>query len=164
MSTSLPSNNSFKPSPLRGLGPAESHRAGRLNSGVRSMHRIIAATVLILSTHPAYAANKAVPKAAATLISSVHASAVARNKNALSRLMASDFVSSFGGDGGTEEALALWASDPKYFQNLAKVTSSACELVTPGYVECPRNAGIGYRAGFKLLGKKWVFASFVAGD
>ena len=35
MSTSLPSNNSFKPSPLRGLGPAESHRAGRLNSGVR---------------------------------------------------------------------------------------------------------------------------------
>ena len=30
-------NNSFKPSPLRGLGPAESHRAGRLNSGVRSL-------------------------------------------------------------------------------------------------------------------------------
>ena len=28
-------NNSFKPSPLRGLGRAESHRAGRLNSGVR---------------------------------------------------------------------------------------------------------------------------------
>jgi len=27
-------NNSFKPSPLRGLGRAESHRAGRLNSGV----------------------------------------------------------------------------------------------------------------------------------
>ena len=29
-------NNSFKPSPLRGLGRAESHRAGRLNSGVRA--------------------------------------------------------------------------------------------------------------------------------
>jgi len=31
----LSPNNSFKPSPLRGLGRAESHRAGRLNSGVR---------------------------------------------------------------------------------------------------------------------------------
>ena len=35
-------NNSFKPSPLRGLGPAESHRAGRLNSGVRSHLKYIA--------------------------------------------------------------------------------------------------------------------------
>ena len=33
-------NNSFKPSPLRGLGPAESHRAGRLNSGVRPLFLI----------------------------------------------------------------------------------------------------------------------------
>ena len=31
-------NNSFKPSPLRGLGHTGSHRAGRLNSGVRPHH------------------------------------------------------------------------------------------------------------------------------
>ena len=31
----LPANISFKPSPLRGLGPTDSQRAGRLNSGVR---------------------------------------------------------------------------------------------------------------------------------
>ena len=31
----VPANNSFKPSPLRGLGHTGSHRAGRLNSGVR---------------------------------------------------------------------------------------------------------------------------------
>ena len=47
LASSLKSNNSFKPSPLRGLGPAESHRAGRLNSGVRPMSflsLVIAAT------------------------------------------------------------------------------------------------------------------------
>ena len=128
------------------------------------MHRTTAAIALILSTCPAFAANQTVPKAAALVISSVHDSAVAKDRHALSRLMASDFVSSFGGDGGQEEALALWASDSKYFHKLVKVTADACELVTPGYVECPRDAGIGYRAGFKLIGNKWVFASFVAGD
>ena len=38
---SLRPNNSFKPSPLRGLGPAESHRAGRLNSGVRPQEKVM---------------------------------------------------------------------------------------------------------------------------
>ncbi|WP_233210998.1 hypothetical protein, partial [Pseudoxanthomonas sp. KAs_5_3] len=137
---------------------------GRLNSGVRSMDRVFVAAALVLLAGPISAAHRPVPKAAATLVTSVHAAAVANDQKALKRLMAKDFVSSFGGDGGPTEALALWASDPTHLQNLAKATSAPCELQSPDYVECPRDAGIGFRAGFKLVGSKWVFASFVAGD
>jgi hypothetical protein len=41
----MPPNNSFKPSPLRGLGQTGSPRAGRLNSGVRPYGGILASAV-----------------------------------------------------------------------------------------------------------------------
>lgn len=74
------------------------------------------------------------------------------------------FVSSFGGDGGPGEALALWATDSAYLRNLAEATSASCAFEPPDYVECPRNAGTGFRAGFRLTRGRWKFASFVAGD
>ena len=118
----------------------------------------------MLFTGALLAANKPVPGAATGLIASVHAAAVARDHKALKSLMATDFVSSFGGDGGQAEALALWTSNPTYLQELAKATSGPCELQLPDYVQCPRKSGVGLRAGFKLVGAKWVFSSFVAGD
>jgi hypothetical protein len=128
------------------------------------MHRTSTALALVLCTGSLLAGDKSVPKAATGVIDSVHAASVARDKKALKRLMATDFVSSFGGDGGQAEALALWTSNPSYLQELAKATSGSCELQLPDYVQCPRNAGVGLRAGFKLEGNKWVFSSFVGGD
>ena len=127
------------------------------------MHRAITA-MLILVTSTAVAGDKSTPKPAARLIAVVHSAAAANDLKSLRRLMALDFVSSFGGEGGKKEALALWGSDPIYLRHLAKATASPCQLQSPNYVECPRRAGIGYRAGFKLINGKWVFASFVAGD
>ena len=98
------------------------------------------------------------------MIAKVRAAAVAKDTKALKLLMANDFVSSFGGDGGQAEALALWTSDPTHLHELAKATSGPCELQLPDYVQCPRKAGIGLRAGFKLMGNKWLFSSFVGGD
>ena len=128
------------------------------------MHRIPTALTLVLCTGSLLAANRSVPREATGLIANVHAAAVARDKKSLKRFMATDFVSSFGGNGGQEEALALWTSNPTYLQELAKATSGPCELQLPDYVQCPRKAGIGLRAGFKLKGTKWVFSSFVGGD
>ena len=42
-------NNSFKPSPLRGLGHTGPHRAGRLNSGVRRGEKQFALMLLVVS-------------------------------------------------------------------------------------------------------------------
>ena len=128
------------------------------------MRQILAIVALLFFTAPALAGGKSVPRSAKGVIASVHAAAAAKDAKALRRLMGDDFVSSFGGDGGRAEALALWASYPTYFQHLAKATSGSCELEYPGYVQCPRNAGIGLRAGFKLVGTTWVFSSFVGGD
>ena len=128
------------------------------------MYRIPTVLTLTLCTGPLLAADKSVPKDATGLIANVYAAAAARDKNALKRVMATDFVSSFGGDGGQAEALALWTSNPTYLQELAKATSGPCERQLPDYVQCPRKAGIGLRAGFKLVGSKWVFSSFVGGD
>ncbi|RYG97856.1 MAG: hypothetical protein EON58_08715 [Alphaproteobacteria bacterium] len=128
------------------------------------MNRIPTLLTLVLCTGCLLAANKAVPRDATSLIANVRTAALARDQNSLKLLMATDFVLSFGGDGGKAEALALWTSNPEYLQELAKATSGPCELQLPDYVQCPLNAGSGLRAGFKLVDTKWVFSSFVGGD
>ena len=54
LTAGLLANNSFKPSPLRGLGPAESHRAGRLNSGVSAQKKQIAAKSFLDKRHKSF--------------------------------------------------------------------------------------------------------------
>lgn len=104
------------------------------------------------------------PKSAARLVAAVHAAASSGAPETLRKFMTPDFVSSFGGDGGPDEAIALWSQDRSYLKHLARSTAGQCQLQTADYLECPRRAGIGYRAGFKLVDRNWVFASFVAGD
>ena len=112
----------------------------------------------------AFASGKPVPTQAARLVASVHVSAVSQDTKSLRRLMAVDFISSFGGNGGREEALALRRADRRYLERLARATVGGCHYHLPGYLECPQQPGIGYRAGFKRIQGKWVFSSFVAGD
>lgn len=100
------------------------------------------------------------------LVARVHAAAVARDFAALERLMDPNFISSFGGDGGIAEALASWREDPKQLETLAQVTQSAdeCEALSDATLECPANAGIGWRAGFSASPSGWRLIYFVAGD
>ena len=104
------------------------------------------------------------PRAAANLVTAVHKAAASGNPAALRKFMAADFISSFGGDGGPDEAVALWSRDKSALEHLAQSTAGQCELQSPDYLECPPDASTGYRAGFKLTHGKWVFFAFVAGD
>ena len=128
--------------------------------------RVAAIALLVLACAPAAFAKPrpAVPAAAAQVIARVHAAAAAKDFAALRALMdESEFTSSFGGNGGVDEAIALWREDPALLPKLAKVTGQPCELVE-GDVECPAGADTGYRAGFKLTAKGWRMQWFLAGD
>ena len=129
------------------------------------MHRPLT-LLLALASGEAFAQNDnaPIPKAAARLVAAVHDAAASGAPDALRKFMAPDFVSSFGGDGGPDEAVALWSQDLSYLRHLARSTAGQCQLQSSDYLECPPQAGIGYRAGFKLTGSKWVFFAFVAGD
>ena len=105
-----------------------------------------------------------VPPAALEAIAAVHAAAAAKDFAALRALMdESEFTSSFGGEGGPHEAIALWRQEPALLGELASVTAQPCERVDD-YVECPRDAETAYRAGFRLTAKGWRMQWFVAGD
>jgi hypothetical protein len=123
----------------------------------------IATTALLcFAALPTAAAG--VPAAASEAIAKVHAAAAAKDLEALRALMdADEFTSSFGGDGGVDEALKLWREDPALLAELARVTAQRCAL-DEGYVECPAKAGTGYRAGFKLTAQGWRMQWFLAGD
>jgi hypothetical protein len=100
------------------------------------------------------------------LIARVHAAAVARDFAALESMMDPNFVSSFGGDGGIADALATWREHPGQLDTLAQVTQSAdrCAAYSDETVECPANAGIAWRAGFRTSPAGWRLSYFVAGD
>src|SRR5436190_9617254 len=115
----------------------------------------VAALVLILAPGSPVRSAPAVPAGALKAIAAVHAAADAKDFGALRALMVeSEFTSSFGGDGGADEAIALWQQDPALLPQLARVTAQPCALVED-YVECPRDAEAGYRAGFRLTAKGW---------
>ena len=98
------------------------------------------------------------------LIKVVRTAAEKRDFSALKNTMASDFVSSFGGNGGIDEAVSLWRSNKSYLREMARATDSRCAWPTKHVIECPRNAGTNYRATFRFDGKTWRFTAFVVGD
>ena len=129
------------------------------------MHRALVFLLVLWSGDTlAGGGNAAVPRAATRLVGAVHAAAASGTPESLRKFMAPDFVSSFGGDGGPDEAIILWSQDRSYLKYLAQSTAGQCQLKSSNYVECPPNAGIDHRAGFKLVHGKWVFFAFVAGD
>jgi hypothetical protein len=109
-------------------------------------------------------AKPVIPVKAKALISKVHVSASRKDFTALEQLMAKEFTWSFGGDGDSSQAIAAWREDPQYLKNLTRVTSLRCAYIDKEYIQCPANAGMAFRAGFKRLPEGWRMVYFVAGD
>lgn len=109
-------------------------------------------------------AVQAIPSQAQAVIQQVHRAAKAKDYSAIEKLMVQEFVWSFGGDGDAKQAIQAWKADPRAIKELHRVTGSQCVLVQDGSVECPSEAGIGYRARFKKTPEGWLMVSFVTGD
>lgn len=107
-----------------------------------------------------------IPVEARRVIAAVHHAAHQRDFGAIERLMAREFVWTFGpeADGSASQAIRAWRVDPVRLAELARVTGLQCSLQESGYVQCPANAGIGYRAGFRRTGQGWRMVYFLAGD
>jgi hypothetical protein len=105
-----------------------------------------------------------IPPDAVAVIHQVRAAAKMKNFSALEKLMVPEFLWSFGGDGDAKQAVAVWKENPRTLNELYRITGSECAVRFDGSVECPRNAGISYRARFKKTGVDWRMVSFVEGD
>lgn len=119
--------------------------------------------VLKIMLIPANAAMPSVSEDASIAIHQVHVAALKRNTVSLKLLMLDNFEWSFGPDQGAKQALAAWTKDPIHFKQLARVTAMPCSI-EGDVVECPHNAGMGYRAGFKMTTSGWRMIYFLAGD
>lgn len=118
-------------------------------------------TLCYVSTH---AFSGALPKQAAISIHQVNKAAKAADFASLQSLMTEDFIWSFGGDASVTQAIAEWRSNPDAIKQLIKVTEQPCIHNEDNTVECPRNPGLGYRAGFKITDAGWRMYYFVQGD
>ena len=123
--------------------------------------RMLCCTLLILACGSVFAREW---KDAQELIDAVRTAAEKRDFIALKKTMSVDFVSSFGGNGGIDEAISLWRADKLYLREMLRATDSRCAWPTKHVIECPRNAGTNYRATFQSDGKTWRFTAFVIGD
>lgn len=105
-----------------------------------------------------------IPPELRSLISQVSDAATRKDFVALRAAMITEFVWSFGGDGDADQAIAEWKVHPKLLGHLAAATKAQCGAEGPDYIQCPANAGTGFRAGFRLVDSHWKMAYFVAGD
>lgn len=111
-----------------------------------------------------FADTNNIPMEAALTISKINSVAQQHDFKALQLLMTTDFIWSFGGDASATQAIAEWKTDPSALVQLSHVTSQPCIIQPDSTVECPSNAGLGYRAGFKLTNVGWRMHYFVQGD
>ena len=109
-------------------------------------------------------AAQAVPAPAQTVIQQVHRAAKAKNFSALEKLMAKEFLWSFGGDGNAKQAIEAWKANPRALRQLYRITGSRCVVRRDESVECPPIAGVSYRARFIESANGWLMVSFVEGD
>ena len=120
--------------------------------------------LLVVFASISFAGTYNIPIEAALTISKVNSAAQQNDFEALQLLMTTDFIWSFGGDASATQAIAEWRSNPDAIKQLIKVTGQPCTHNEDNTVECPRNAGLGYRAGFKITNAGWRMYYFVQGD
>lgn len=118
-------------------------------------------TLCFISTH---AFSGSLPKQASLTLHQVNKAAKAANFATLESLMTQDFIWSFGGDASASQAIAEWKANPDALKHLIYVTGQPCIYFSDNTVECPTNAGLGYRAGFKHTNTGWRMHYFVQGD
>ena len=118
---------------------------------------------LVGASLPVWAA-KPLPPGATAVIHAVHTAAGQQRHAALQRLMAPEFVWSFGGYADAQQAMATWKADPKALKALHRATGMPCAALPDGSVECPRSAGRAARARFEFTAQGWRMVSFVEGD
>jgi hypothetical protein len=104
------------------------------------------------------------PPDATAVIQEVAACAARKDMEGVRARMADEFTWSFGGDSDADQATAEWAKDPRYLQELERVLRSSCKIAAPDRIECPRRAGLGFRAGFVKTDGTWRMSYFVEGD
>lgn len=114
-----------------------------------------------VSTHTLAAT---LPKPATAVITQIHNAAKLADYAMLQSVMTQDFSWSFGGDASATQAIAGCKANPSTLNQLMKATRQPCRLHADNTVECPNNAGIGYRAGFKNTSAGWRIFYFVEGD
>ena len=120
--------------------------------------------LLVLSTLSNSALAAPFPKEAQFVISKVHVAASKKDTETLKKLMVTDFVWSFGGDSDAEQAIQAWKSDTSLLKKLYRITGRDCVEKADHSIECPKNAGTSYRAGFKKTTEGWRMFYFVVGD
>lgn len=106
------------------------------------------------------------PAGARQVISLVRSAALEGDLSALRSLMADDFTWSFGfgADNSPDQAIAAWRSSQEALAALGRMTADGCDPISEGVIQCPRNAGMSYRAGFAETRAGWRMVYFVAGD
>ncbi|MDX1915303.1 MAG: hypothetical protein SFU55_06940 [Methylophilus sp.] len=119
-------------------------------------------SLMLLASCPTYAG--ALPAGAQATITKVHTAAKQKDTQALKKLMVSEFIWSFGGDRDATQAIQAWQADKHALAALAQVTSQPCVKIDQNAIECPHNAHMGYRAGFKKTPNGWRMEYFVEGD
>ncbi|AKR43189.1 hypothetical protein [Methylophilus sp. TWE2] len=120
--------------------------------------------LFVLSVLSTSALAAPIPKEAQSLILKVHVAASKKDTETLKKLMVTEFIWGFGGDGDAEQAIQAWKADTSLFKKLYHVTGRDCFEKPDHSIECPKNAGTSYRAGFKKTTKGWRMFYFVGGD
>jgi hypothetical protein len=124
--------------------------------------RFICLSILLAFSFSSLAAPISIE--AQSVISKVHTAAKEKDTVALKKLMVTEFVWSFGGDANAEQAIQAWKADKSMLKELYRATGQDCIENPDHSIECPKNAGTGYRAGFKKTTEGWRMFYFVAGD
>lgn len=108
-------------------------------------------------------AGPLVPPDAAAFIQQVHEASARRDTAGLRAMMAPQFGWTAGATLSPDNAIGELKAHPSEFARLEWVTTQPCEMVGE-YVQCPRQAGTGLRAGFKHVGEQWRLAYFTSGN
>jgi hypothetical protein len=122
--------------------------------------------LLFFATQFSYAATqtRVIPQEAKRVISQVHIAAKQQDTKTLKKLMITKFIWSFGGDADATQALQAWQENPSAFKQLYRITGMNCIAIEQDAIECPKNAGMTYRAGFIKTPQGWLMEYFVEGD
>ena len=108
--------------------------------------------------------GEVVPEPARSVVRQVHEASSKRQLQLLYALMSPEFTWSFGGDASSEQAIHEWKERPGVLRRLSRATAGPCEVISGGIVQCPSDAKLGYKAGFKQFPQGWLMVYFVAGD